>query len=94
MPTRARRRERAQGRRGDMKAIGSALDFVGLNVYTPDYVRPDSSPLGYEVLSGRLPTRIWLRDGLHRPGSDLLGGPQVSDIWKPKNCTSPRWLFR
>src|SRR5882724_2955214 len=35
---------------GDMKAIGSALDFVGLNVYTPDYVRPDSSPLGYEVL--------------------------------------------
>ncbi len=24
---------------GDMKAIGSPLDFVGLNIYTPTYVR-------------------------------------------------------
>ncbi|MGD0347463.1 MAG: family 1 glycosylhydrolase [Terracidiphilus sp.] len=28
---------------GDMKAIGSRLDFVGLNVYTPTYVRADGS---------------------------------------------------
>ncbi len=36
---------------GDMKAIGSALDFVGLNVYTPQYVRADaSSPLGFAVV--------------------------------------------
>ena len=35
---------------GDMKAIGSPLDFVGLNVYTADYVRADASnPLGYEI---------------------------------------------
>ena len=27
-----------------MKAIGSPLDFVGLNVYTADYVRADGSP--------------------------------------------------
>ena len=35
---------------GDMKIIGSRLDFVGLNVYTPQYVRGDqSSPLGFAV---------------------------------------------
>jgi beta-glucosidase len=34
---------------GDMKAIGSGLDFVGLNVYTPDYVRADDSPRGYAI---------------------------------------------
>jgi len=31
----------------DMKAIGSPLDFVGLNVYTPSYVRADDSPIGF-----------------------------------------------
>ena len=32
---------------GDMEIIGTPLDFVGLNVYTPEYVRADSSPAGY-----------------------------------------------
>ena len=37
---------------GDFAAIGSPLDFVGLNVYTSDYVRADSnSPLGFAVES-------------------------------------------
>lgn len=34
----------------DMKAIGSKLDFLGLNVYQPTYVRADGSPKGYEVV--------------------------------------------
>ena len=34
---------------GDMKAIGSPLDFVGLNVYTPTYVRADGSARGYAI---------------------------------------------
>jgi beta-glucosidase len=33
----------------DMKAIGSPLDFVGLNVYQPTYVRADNSPGGFAV---------------------------------------------
>ena len=33
---------------GDMKAIGSPLDFVGLNMYNPSYVKADGSPKGYE----------------------------------------------
>ncbi|MGA7316706.1 MAG: GH1 family beta-glucosidase [Silvibacterium sp.] len=34
---------------GDMKVIGSPLDFVGLNVYQPEYVRADGSSTGYSV---------------------------------------------
>ena len=34
---------------GDMAAIGSKLDFVGLNVYTADYVYADGSAQGYAI---------------------------------------------
>ena len=34
----------------DMKAIGSPLDFVGVNVYTPTYVRATGEPPGYEIV--------------------------------------------
>jgi beta-glucosidase len=70
---------------GDMKIIGSPLDFVGLNVYTPAYVRADASPAGYVV--EKRP------DSFPRMASDWLYiGPEViywavrnvGDIWKPK----------
>jgi beta-glucosidase len=32
-----------------MQAIGSRIDFVGFNVYTPTYVRADDSRQGYSV---------------------------------------------
>ena len=32
-----------------MKAIGSPLDFVGLNIYTPPYARADDSAQGYAM---------------------------------------------
>lgn len=34
----------------ELKAIASPLDFVGVNVYTPKYVRAVDAPPGYEVL--------------------------------------------
>lgn len=34
---------------GDMQAIGSPLDFVGLNTYNPSYVKAADSPKGYVV---------------------------------------------
>src|SRR6202035_5093242 len=34
----------------DMKAIGSPIDFVGLNVYTPAYVRADDSARGFAMV--------------------------------------------
>jgi beta-glucosidase len=37
----------------EMKIISTPLDFVGLNVYQPTWVRPDESkPLGYSVVPG------------------------------------------
>ena len=34
----------------DLKVISSPLDFVGINIYTPIYVRADSSPAGFAVV--------------------------------------------
>ena len=34
----------------EMAAIGSPLDFVGLNIYVPTYVRASSSQAGYEIV--------------------------------------------
>jgi beta-glucosidase len=33
----------------EMKSIGSPLDFVGLNIYQPTYVRADRGPRGYAI---------------------------------------------
>jgi beta-glucosidase len=70
---------------GDMKIIGSPLDFVGLNVYTPEYVRADDSAAGYSVLAkpASFP---------HMPSPWLFVGPEViywavrnvSALWKPR----------
>jgi beta-glucosidase len=70
---------------GDMKAIGSPLDFVGLNVYTADYVRPDDSPAGFAVeprpASYPHMTSPWINiipEGLY------WAIRNSSDLWKPK----------
>ena len=34
---------------GDMKIISSPIDFIGHNVYTPNYVRADGSKQGYAI---------------------------------------------
>jgi beta-glucosidase len=34
----------------ELKVIGSPLDFVGINIYTPLYVRASSSPSGFAVV--------------------------------------------
>ena len=70
---------------GDMKVIGSPLDFVGLNVYTPEYVRADSSRDGFVVVQRQT-------SAPHMASPWLYIGPEViywavrnvSDIWKPK----------
>jgi beta-glucosidase len=71
---------------GDMKAIGSPLDFVGLNVYTPEYVRADSSSAGYAVLprpaSSPRMASPWLYIG---PEVIYWAIRNVSEIWKPKD---------
>lgn len=70
---------------GDMKAIGSALDFVSLNIYTPNFVRAADTQSGYEVLphlanSPRMASP-WLYVG---PEALYWGVRTVNDLWKPK----------
>ncbi len=69
----------------DMKAIGSPLDFVGLNVYQPDYAMADDSPLGFRVLPkpASFPRMAspWLFVG---PEVIYWAVRNVSELWKPK----------
>jgi len=68
-----------------MQAIGSPLDFVGLNIYTPTYVRADNSPQGFAVEPN--PSSYphmyspWLTLG---PECIYWGVRNVCDLWKPK----------
>jgi beta-glucosidase len=70
---------------GDMAAIGSPLDFVGLNVYQPEYARADASKAGY-VLERR-PTSYprmaspWLFVG---PEVMYWAVRSVTELWNPK----------
>jgi len=70
---------------GDMEAIGSKLDFVGLNVYTPTYVRADGSARGYALdprpSSYPHMASPWLAIG---PECLYWAIRNVSDLWKPK----------
>lgn len=70
---------------GDMKAIGSPLDFVGINVYAPSYVRADDGPSGYKVLphlplSPRMASP-WLYVG---PEVAYWGVRYATELWNPK----------
>ncbi len=60
----------------DMKAIGSPIDFVGLNNYTTSWVRADSGPRGYAVVPAP-------KSYPHMMSSWLLVGPQGL-YWGPK----------
>ncbi|MGO8757994.1 MAG: GH1 family beta-glucosidase [Terracidiphilus sp.] len=70
---------------GDMEAIGSPLDFVGLNVYTPTYVRADDSERGFTVepVAATYPHMIspWLTVG---PEAIYWAVRNTSNLWHPK----------
>jgi beta-glucosidase len=70
---------------GDMKAISSPLDFVGLNVYTPEYVRADGSAAGYELIKRPASFPRMASDWLYiGPEVIYWGVRNVCDLWKPK----------
>ncbi|MGA2022851.1 MAG: GH1 family beta-glucosidase [Candidatus Sulfotelmatobacter sp.] len=70
---------------GDMEIISTPLDFVGLNVYTPEYVRADSSPAGYAVEQRQTSYPHMFSDWLYiGPEVIYWAVRNVSDIWKPK----------
>jgi beta-glucosidase len=68
----------------EMHVISSALDFIGLNIYRPAYVRASESPSGYE--------NVPLPYGYpHMESSWLTIGPEamfwvpklVAEVWRP-----------
>jgi beta-glucosidase len=62
----------------DLKAISSPLDFVGINVYTPKFVRADeSSPVGYINVPHP-------KSFPHAPSGWLFVGPEAL-YWGPRH---------
>ena len=70
---------------GDMAIISSPLDFVALNIYTPEWVRADDSAKGYAIIphspSSPRMASPWLVMG---PEVAYWGVRQVSELWDPK----------
>jgi beta-glucosidase len=69
----------------DLKIIGSPLDFVGINIYTPVYIRAGDSPLGFEQIKN--PSSYphmaspWLSVG---PEALYWAPRHVAEIWNAK----------
>ena len=70
---------------GDMKAIGSPLDYVGLNVYAPEYVRASASPSGYAVEPRQTSYPHMASDWIY-VGPEVIywAVRNVGDLWKPR----------
>ena len=69
---------------GDMEAIGSKLDFVGLNCYTGQYVLADSSPLGYAVVPRQASYPHMWSDWINiSPECIYWTVRNVCDLWHP-----------
>jgi beta-glucosidase len=70
---------------GDMKAIGAPLDFVGINLYTGQYVRADESAKGYKILpqskSSPQMTLPWL---YVVPEAAYWAIRHTADLWQPQ----------
>lgn len=70
---------------GDLKIISSPVDFVGINVYTPMYVRADSSEMGYTVVPFPESYPHMFSPWLHVGPEALYWGPKLAnDVWHPK----------
>lgn len=71
---------------GDMAAIGSALDFVGLNIYTGVYVRPAPDlSAGYAVIPPPPSYPRMAIPFLAIAPETIYWGPRLAtELWKPK----------
>ena len=69
----------------ELKTISAPIDFVGINIYQPTYVRADSSEKGYALvpMPASYPHMLspWLTIG---PEALYWGPKLVSTLWKPK----------
>ncbi len=69
----------------ELKIISTPLDFAGINIYTPTYVRADNSPIGFAVVpppkSYPHMASFWLNIG---PEALYWGPRHVAKIWNVK----------
>ena len=69
----------------EMAIITSPMDFVGLNIYQPTYVRADASEKGYAVISPPASAPHMYSQWLYVGPEALYWAPKlVADIWKVK----------
>ena len=69
----------------DMKVIGSPLDFVGMNVYTPTFVRASGNALGFETVPNPASYPHMASSWLYIGPEALYWAPRhVSQIWNVK----------
>jgi beta-glucosidase len=67
----------------EMRTISSPLDMVGLNIYTPTYVR--SAPSGYEALPMPVNFPRMASDWLKVGPECMYWGPKLAqEVWKPR----------
>ena len=69
----------------DMKAIGTPVDFVGINVYTPAYVRASDSPSGFAFVPPPASFPHMMSPWLHVGPEALYWGPKLAaQLWNIK----------
>jgi beta-glucosidase len=69
----------------DMKAIGTPLDFVGMNIYTATYIRADESPAGFAEIPPPKSYPHMMSPWLHVGPEALYWGPKLAaQVWKLK----------
>lgn len=69
----------------EMSIIKSPMDFVGINVYQPTYVRADNSEKGYSVVQPPASYPHMYSDWLYVGPEALYWAPKlVADVWKVK----------
>ncbi len=69
----------------DLKIISSPMDFVGLNVYTPVYVRADDSEKGYALVPNPASYPTMASPWLYIGPDALYWAPRLTtELWKVK----------
>jgi beta-glucosidase len=69
----------------DMKAIGTPVDFVGINIYTPAYVRASDSPSGFAFVPPPASFPHMMSPWLHVGPEALYWGPKLAaQLWNIK----------
>jgi beta-glucosidase len=69
----------------ELKTISSPLDFVGLNIYQPTWVRADNSPLGFSAVPNPASYPHMLSPWLFFGPEALYWGPHhMAKLWKTK----------